>query len=209
MDFAATDAPSGVLMLTAMIDGTVPVTDGQVLDLADLAPGEHTLVVTAVDWYGNEATASVTFSLTVTLDSLVASVQHYLETGAISGEGIANSLLSKLDTAMARFVEGKTVPAMNALRAFINEVQAQTGKAITPEAAARRQVSPPGGQPLPGQEQRVRRAVAEQRVPLGPKLLECRRVVESRDHGRTDRPRMRSHASHQTIAGRERSAPSR
>jgi hypothetical protein len=119
-----------------MLDGTVPVTDGQALDLATLAPGAHTLVVTAVDWYGNEGTASVTFSVTITLDSLVASVQQYLGTGAISGEGIANSLLSKLDTVMARIADGKTGPAMNALRAFINEVQAQTGKAITPEAAA-------------------------------------------------------------------------
>ena len=70
LDFSAVDgadgttpsfaAPSGVKTLVATLDG-VTVVNGQVIDLYTLALGDHTLTVTATDFYGNTATKSVTF----------------------------------------------------------------------------------------------------------------------------------------------------
>ncbi|MCJ7557692.1 MAG: 5'-nucleotidase C-terminal domain-containing protein, partial [Gammaproteobacteria bacterium] len=59
-----------------------------------------------------------------TLDSLTASLMDFFEAGAIKSKGVFNSLLKKL--------EGGTA---NQLKAFINEVKAQSGKKITPAAA--------------------------------------------------------------------------
>jgi hypothetical protein len=50
--------------------------------------------------------------------------------------GILNSLLQKLDNAQKSLNKGQTNAAINKLNAFINEVQAQSGKHITTEAAA-------------------------------------------------------------------------
>jgi 5'-nucleotidase/UDP-sugar diphosphatase len=60
----------------------------------------------------------------VTLDSLTQNLIDFYETGAIKSKGVFNSLLMKL--------KGGTA---NTLNAFINEVMAQSGKFITPEAA--------------------------------------------------------------------------
>jgi 2',3'-cyclic-nucleotide 2'-phosphodiesterase (5'-nucleotidase family) len=60
----------------------------------------------------------------VTIDSLTTSLIDFYETGAIKSKGVFNSLLVKLAGGTA-----------NLLNAFINEVMAQSGKFITPEAA--------------------------------------------------------------------------
>jgi 5'-nucleotidase/UDP-sugar diphosphatase len=60
----------------------------------------------------------------VTLASLTADLIDFFEAGDIKSKGVFNSLLKKL--------EGGTA---NKLNAFINEVKAQSGKKITPEAA--------------------------------------------------------------------------
>jgi len=127
-------APSGVKTLVADLDGT-PVTNDQVIDLYTLSLGDHTLMVTAVDFYGNTATQSVTFSVMATPDSLAAGVKRLFEEGKIDNAGIADSLLQKLDAVQAALARGNTKAAMNVLTAFINEVNAQSGKHITPEAA--------------------------------------------------------------------------
>ncbi len=64
-DFNAFDEKSEVASLVADLDGT-PVADGDVIDLASLALGEHVLTVTAVDEYGNSASESVTFTVILT-----------------------------------------------------------------------------------------------------------------------------------------------
>ena len=112
------------------------VADGQALDLHGLALGDHTLVVRAVDWYGNEGMASVTFTITTSVDSLISSVEQLYESGDISKAGVANSLIAKLERVFANLDKGRTAVAMRGLAAFINEVTAQSGKAISPAAAA-------------------------------------------------------------------------
>ena len=68
--------------------------------------------------------------LVPTISSLIACVQQAAETGNIDNQGVANSLLVKLDAAQAAFDQGQSSVAIHQLEAFIHEVQAQAGKHI-------------------------------------------------------------------------------
>jgi 2',3'-cyclic-nucleotide 2'-phosphodiesterase (5'-nucleotidase family) len=133
--FSATDEPAGVRSVTADIDGTA-VTSGQTIDLVSLALGEHTLTVQATDRASNASTKAVTFSVEATTGSLRALVEAYAADGSISKDAIAKSLLSQLDRIDAAIAAGQAKTAVNQLNAFANLVSAQTGKSITPDAAA-------------------------------------------------------------------------
>ena len=67
-----------------------------------------------------------------TLESLHHCVNHALEMGHITNDGVANALLAKLDAAQAALDRGQPAVAVNNLNAFINQVQAQSGKHIDP-----------------------------------------------------------------------------
>jgi hypothetical protein len=67
----------------------------------------------------------------VTYDSLSNLVQQF-----VSNQGIRNSLLAKLDAAKAAAAGGNTQAKDGQILAFINEVEAQSGKAISVENAA-------------------------------------------------------------------------
>ena len=134
IDFAVTDA-TGIASVAAALDGT-PVSDGQVIDLLGLALGNHTLTVHAVDLAGNASDARVTFSVKATVTSLKALVTEFYASGDISKAGVKSSLMAKLDAAQKLLAAGKDQKAASVLKAFINEVKAQTGKSISPEAAA-------------------------------------------------------------------------
>ena len=62
-------------------------------------------------------------------------VEHAYEMGRITSKGVRDSLLAKLDAAQAAQDGGNNRAAINMLLAFINEVNAQTGKAIGAEHA--------------------------------------------------------------------------
>jgi hypothetical protein len=115
---------SAVANISIDIDGT-PVNNGPVIDLYTLSLGSHTLKVSAVDSAGNQASQSLTFHIAATVQSLETSVNRFYAEGKIRKVGVRDSLLSKLK-------KGK----INQLNAFINEVEAQTGKSIKPAAAA-------------------------------------------------------------------------
>ncbi len=134
LDFSATDAVSGVRKVWADLDGA-PVTNGQVIDLHTLSLGDHTLTVYAVDKAGYEANASVTFSVTATIKSLMTSVNRLYDEGKIDNRGLRNSLLAHLKAAQVAQNKGHTKAANIALRAFILQVQIQKGKHITADAA--------------------------------------------------------------------------
>jgi len=70
-----------------------------------------------------------------TINELRAAIEEMGLEGAIDNQGVVTSLLVKLDAAQKLIDNGKTDQATNLLEAFINEVQAQSGKHITPEAA--------------------------------------------------------------------------
>ena len=70
-----------------------------------------------------------------TLDELKTEIEELGLEGEIDNHGIVTSLLAKLDVAQKLIDDGNIDQAKNILNAFINEVQAQSGKHITPEAA--------------------------------------------------------------------------
>lgn len=70
----------------------------------------------------------------------VKTIQDYglraLEQGWIKNAGILNSLDQKLTAAVSAIVRGDTDSAKNVLAAFVNEVDAQSGKGLEAEAVA-------------------------------------------------------------------------
>ena len=130
----ADDAKSGLAGLSVTLDGT-PVDPDGTLDLLGLSLGGHVLSVTASDVSGNITKASVTFAVNATPQSLRATVERLAAEGAISDPGVVRSLLRILDAIDAGIVRGQFNVAMNQLRAFLEHVEAQAGKAIEEEAA--------------------------------------------------------------------------
>jgi len=70
-----------------------------------------------------------------TVDELKTEIEELGSEDKISNQGIVTSLIAKLNVAQKLVDNGKTDQAKKILNAFINEVQAQSGKHITPEAA--------------------------------------------------------------------------
>ncbi|MEW6059163.1 MAG: 5'-nucleotidase C-terminal domain-containing protein [Actinomycetota bacterium] len=135
LDFGAVDAVSGVGELEASLDGEA-VTNGQTIDLHTLALGNHTLVVTATDWYGNSSAQSVDFAVVTSIASLKDSVSRFYEEGKIKKAALRNVLLWQLDHAQALLDAGREKAAVAVLSAFILTVKAQSRKAIERHAAA-------------------------------------------------------------------------
>jgi hypothetical protein len=72
----------------------------------------------------------------VTVISLHHCVQHAIEMGHISNAGVANSLLRKIDAALAAEDWGNIRVVVRILEAFIKEVEAQAGIHIDSTHAA-------------------------------------------------------------------------
>src|SRR5262249_61458103 len=129
-----------VKSVAATLDGDTMVeghdlASGQTINLLDLTLGDHTFAVTAVDNAGNIAAPSVTFSIVVTPQSIIDDVSYFLSTHDITVTNAANSLLKKLQAAAARRAVGNCVAANGVYQAFINAVDAQTGKNISAGSA--------------------------------------------------------------------------
>ena len=138
LDFSRpTDLESGVKSVTATLDGKT-VSNLQTINfLADgVGLGDHTFTVAAVDWAGNVASPSVTFSIVVTAQSIMDDVNYYLSTGDISVNNEANSLLKKLQAGAAYRAAGDCKDANEVYQSFISELISQTGKKVSPTAAA-------------------------------------------------------------------------
>lgn len=71
-----------------------------------------------------------------TIESLHHCVQHALAEGHIDNAGVAQSLLAKLESAQAASDRSQTKVAINKLKAFMQEVAAQSGKHIVAEHAS-------------------------------------------------------------------------
>ncbi|HEV2035363.1 MAG TPA: hypothetical protein VGU71_14395 [Candidatus Dormibacteraeota bacterium] len=133
---------SGVKSFAATLDGSPTLAghgllSGQAINLLlELPLGTHTFAITAVDNVGNTSSASVTFNIIVTAASIKDDVNQFAASGDISKHGIVNSLLKKLEHAGDKQLAGDCKTAANIYRAFIHEVEAQSGKSITEAAAA-------------------------------------------------------------------------
>ena len=143
LSYAADDgAGSGVKSVTATMDGSPMLSghglaSGQSIDLlTELALGSHAFAVTSEDNAGNAATRTVTFAIVVTAESIKGDVTAFTTSGAINQANWASSLLDKLTTAASYRASGDCVDADATYQAFINEVNAQTGKKVSPFAAA-------------------------------------------------------------------------
>jgi hypothetical protein len=141
LDYTVTDGGSGVDTVSPTMDGS-PMLDGHGLDsgqaidlLTELPLGAHTFEIDADDNVGNASpTESVTFTIIVTPESIIEAVNKFKDSGDIKPQ-LVNALLSKLRNAAKKFEDGKCKPSGNKYGAFINQVQAQSGKGITPFAA--------------------------------------------------------------------------
>lgn len=83
--------------------------------------------ITATD--GSGGSASTTFTV-LTPSQATQQLVGYVSDLHLS-QGLNSSLVSKLDAALQSISSGNTKAAVNQLNAFVNEVNAQTGKAIT------------------------------------------------------------------------------
>jgi hypothetical protein len=71
-----------------------------------------------------------------TIEDLIALVEELYASGDIDNAGIAKSLIATLNSALKAQENGNVHAANNTLLAFINKVQAQSGKHISEDAAA-------------------------------------------------------------------------
>lgn len=102
----------------------------QVLDdLEDLADETGAVFMTLGEF------AAANLAVAPTVDILQDAVEYLLNSGEISKEGVANSLLRKLESVQEALTNGRLEIAQKKLSAFIKEVEAQRSKSITNEAA--------------------------------------------------------------------------
>lgn len=125
---------SGIASCTATFNNQA-VQDGQTMDLFWLDLGSYSVNARGEDNAGWVTTNSASFQLIATIESLQGTVERLCAENYIDKKGICNSLSQKLDSALAARNRGQFNAAVNKLQAFQNEINAQTGKAIQPEAA--------------------------------------------------------------------------
>ena len=136
LGYTVTDGGSGVAAVNPTLDGSDTVgghglASGQAINLlTELPSGSHSFALQTADAVGNSSNATVAFQVVVTPDSLRDEVGLFRTGGDIVKQGIANSLLAKLAAAQSSRAAGDCATAANQYSAFVNEVQAQAGKAI-------------------------------------------------------------------------------
>lgn len=129
----ASDALSGIASETGSLD-TVTVENGQPINLLLVGAGPHNFVVEAVDKADNAEQVTVPISVTTDIDGLIAAKEYMCELGWINKPGVCNSLNAKLNAAKSAIERGREATAMNQIQAFLNELSAQNGKAVTTRA---------------------------------------------------------------------------
>jgi hypothetical protein len=135
LDFSAVDTESGLASISATLDGEV-VESGDSFELFNRTLGKHTLTVTAVDNAGNSATETVEFNVIATVGSLQDLVNMFFELGYFySPKGMLTSLIHKLYAAETYIDAGQIDDAKGVLGAFINHLEAQSGKHVSDYAA--------------------------------------------------------------------------
>lgn len=130
---------SGLLDITGSLNG-VSVLDGEFVDLFWFTLDNYSIVSTAEDYAGWVTVEDVSFEMIATIDSLQTSVDRLCDENFITNKGTCKSLSQKLDNAHKAYTRGRINAAVNILKAFQNQVNAQTGpqrgKHINPAAAS-------------------------------------------------------------------------
>ncbi|CAM3404283.1 polysaccharide lyase family 8 super-sandwich domain-containing protein [Marinicrinis lubricantis] len=122
LELSVSDEGSGVdaEKTVVKLDGTVIHADESIA-LYRLTPGLHVLTVQVYDFAGNVHERQIRFYTETSVQALKSLVLLFAANGEIDQQGIANSLLVKLEK--------------GSLSAFVNELNAQRGKHISIEAA--------------------------------------------------------------------------
>jgi hypothetical protein len=124
---------SGIASETGILDGE-PIAKGTVVDLLLVGAGMNIFEVEVIDHAGNVGRASVVFNMVTDLDGLIAALDRVCELGWVNKPGICKSLQVKLDQAKTSIGQGQMNTAANQLEAFMHEVNAQNGKALSQPA---------------------------------------------------------------------------
>jgi|GEM_PF-3302203 len=132
--FSATDALSGVDTVAGSVYG-LSAMNGQGIELWQLPLGPVPFTVTASDNAGNSASQTVTFTVTTNIGSMEDLIGQFTSTGLIADRGLGQSLTAKLREAESAQARGDQTASVNALGAFENELDAQTGKGVAATAA--------------------------------------------------------------------------
>jgi hypothetical protein len=144
INWGATDAGSGVASTSGTFDGAA-TTNGATLDMFYLYPGPHTVTVNATDNVGNAATKSNVFELHATAVSLLNNVKRACgEAGAwpatptlITKTGVCTSMKAILGQAVVKHAGGAHATEHNIVAGWVDDVEAQRGKAIDTATADR------------------------------------------------------------------------
>ncbi|KRF42973.1 OmpL47-type beta-barrel domain-containing protein [Paenibacillus sp. Soil787] len=120
--FMTVDSASGMDDSKTMISlNNKPLQQGEKLSLYTLPLGLNQLNISSGDTAGNTQVVTLTFFTYANIDSLSTLVTRFADMNWIDNAGIATSLKNKL--------------SQGNLEAFINELEAQSGKHITTEAS--------------------------------------------------------------------------
>jgi len=139
--------PASVSVTATKVVGAVASYSATVTDNLDPAPtinckppsgslfpiGTTTVTCTGTDVAGNAANAS--FPVIVNPPATLTALIDFVNNLGLAF-GLSTSLIAKLDEALINVIVGRTAAACSALNAFINAVNAQSGKGITPAQAS-------------------------------------------------------------------------
>ncbi len=141
LDYSVTDGGSGVKAFTPTLDGSTTLSghglgSGQAINLlTELSLGTHTFQVEAQDNVLNSSSSLVSFEVIVTAESIKEDVKQFVGSGEVTlDEG--SSLLGILNAAAQARASGNCATANRIYQAFVNEVEAQSGKGVSATAAA-------------------------------------------------------------------------
>jgi hypothetical protein len=138
IQWTVTDAGSGVKASTvaATLDGAA-ATQGQVLDMFFIYPGQHPIVVSAADNLGNAASLTRIFKVQATSESLVNNVDRACGLRLIQPAAWCATFRIFVSTAKIKHTAGQHAFEHSSLRAWIAYLEAQRGKMIDSATATR------------------------------------------------------------------------
>jgi PKD repeat protein len=133
---AGTYAIDDVVNITcAASDGLSGVIEDDCADIAGPAyrfdPGVNTFSASATDRAGNTGTGLTSFTVEITYSGLCELTRQF-----VTQSDLGNSLCAQLSAAESADARGNQQAWSGAIAAYVNEVNAQTGKALTEEQAA-------------------------------------------------------------------------
>ena len=127
---------ANVASLTATLDNTIALANGQAIDMDTLNAGAHTIVITAKDQLGNTSTTTNTFQVHATVGGLINAVNQGAQRGLMTSTQ-QMKLVSILNSAQSYLNAGNVAAAKSMLNNFISNVQAQRGLGINAAYADR------------------------------------------------------------------------